>query len=92
MPVTSGETSQLQTPLEATERQGESRSPQPGLRGTVTTPSAPGKSLLNRTLFVDSTVQRGASRTPVEVTAQTAAEVADTAAKLDDVSDDLPVR
>ncbi|KAJ6446396.1 curved DNA-binding protein [Purpureocillium lavendulum] len=79
----------LQTPLEATERKGSS--PHPGLRGTMGGVShAPAKSHVSKTLNIETQSQREGSRTPIEIVAKTAAEVADTAAKLDDPESPTP--
>ncbi|PNY26612.1 Uncharacterized protein TCAP_03464 [Tolypocladium capitatum] len=91
VPMTGGTAGQLQPPLEATETE-RGPSPHPGLRGTLGGTSAPTKSHLSKALHVDSSTQREGSRTPIEVVARTAAEVADTAARLDDVSDENPGR
>ena len=91
MPITGGTAGNLQPELEATET-GRGSSPHPGLRGTVSGAAAPAKSHLSKALGVDSSAQREGSRTPIEVVARTAAEVADTAAQLDDVSDENPGR
>lgn len=89
--MTGGAAGKLQPPLEATET-ARGSSPHPGLRGTVGGTSAPTKSHLSKALRVESSAQREGSHTPIEVVARTAAEVADTAAQLDDVSDENPGR
>ncbi|POR34082.1 Uncharacterized protein TPAR_05685 [Tolypocladium paradoxum] len=89
VPMTGGTAGQLQPPLEATEKERGS-SPHPGLRGTVGGTSAPAKSHLSKALHIDSSTQREGSRTPIEVVARTAAEVADTTARLDDPETAMP--
>ena len=82
VPATGHSAGQLLPPLEATERQR--HSPHPGLQGTIEGASpSPAKPRPSHALYLESTVKREASGTPVEVTAQTAAEVADTAAMLE---------